>query len=265
MPITRGRGFTPADREGSERVVVINEALAAKYFPGEDPIGRVIRTGFGPDGERVVGVVGNAAEASLTDPPVPARYMLYEHVPPVFHEATFVVAASDPEQMASLVDRTRTTMQFEVRNLALQRVTTMASVLDQAVGAPQRVATLLSLLAALALVLGGVGVYGVINHFVSRRVRDYGICIALGLPPTRVLVQVVRRGVLLALAGGAIGVGATVLAARRLMPLLHDVSPTHMPALTGAVLALIAAAVISAFIPAWRASRTAPAVVLRQQ
>ena len=262
--LLRGRTFTSEDRQNTERVVVINEALAAKYFPGEDPIGRVIQT-FDERGERIVGVVGNLAEATLTDGPVPARYMLYEQAPPVWHEVAFVVTATGEDEVPHVLDLTRTTIQQSTNNLALQRMTTMVSILDLAIGAPLRVATLLTLLAALALSLGAVGIYGVISHFVSRRTRDYGICIALGLPPQRVVSHVVRRGCTLALAGSVIGLVATIVAGQRLSTLLYGVRPADAGALMLAMSALLMIATIASFIPAWRASRTDPAVVLRRE
>jgi putative ABC transport system permease protein len=265
VPIREGRDFLPSDREGTERVVIINDALAAKYFPGESALNRLLRSGFGETTERIVGVVGNLAEAELTDSSVPARYMLHEQVPITSPGVSFVITAERPEQIASVVDGTRRLLQQQVRNLALQRVTTMASVFDLAVGAPQRVAALLSLLAGLALVLGAIGIYGVIAHFVSRRTRDYGICLALGLPPQRVMGQVVRRGVLLAVAGSVLGIVAVIVSAGRLSTLLYGVQPSDAGALLAVVMVLMLTATLASFIPAWRASRTDPASVLRQQ
>jgi predicted permease len=265
IPVKIGRGFLPTDRENTERVVVINEALAQRYFAGENPIGRTIRTGFDERGERIIGIVGNVSESNLTDAHAPARYMLYDQVPPVWHQVTFVVAAARAEDVPRLLDVTRATLQHNTRHLAIQQLTTMESVFDLAVGAPQRVATLLSLLAGLALVLGAVGIYGVISHFVSRRTRDYGICIALGLPPQRVVSQVVSRGFALAALGSAIGLVAVVVGARRLTTLMYNVTPSDAGALAGAVVVLLAIAMFASFVPAWRASRTDPARVLRQQ
>ena len=101
----------PSDREGSDRVVIINEALAAKFFPGEDPLGKVLQT-FDERGERIVGVVGNAAEANLTDAPVPARYMLYEQMPIVYNQVSFVLRTESRRAIlgiarCALGDRTR--------------------------------------------------------------------------------------------------------------------------------------------------------------
>lgn len=265
VPVRRGRGFLPADRSTTERVVVINEALAAKYFPGEDPIGRILHTGFDDGGERVIGVVGNVAEGTLTDGAAPSRYMLFDQMPMGWQQVSFVLAATRPEDVPQLLQAGRGLLQREGRNLALERTVAMESVVDEAVGAPGRLAILLSLLAGLALLLGAVGVYGMISHFVSRRTRDYGIRIALGLTPGRVVSQVMGRGLLLVCVGSAIGIVAALLLTRLLSSLLYGVSAADPQALTGAVLALLAVGALAAFIPARRASRTDPALVLRQQ
>ena len=264
MEILRGRNFEPTDHEQSERVVIVNEALAAKYFPNEDPLGRIIHTGF-EGGERIIGVVGNTPEAELTDGATPARYMLYDQVPPVWHEATFVVAGERAADLPRLLDVTRSALQRDVRNVAIQRLTTMDSVVDLAIGAPRRVATLLSLLAGLALLLGAVGIYGVISHFVGRRTRDYGIQIALGLPPDRVVSQVLRRGCALAAAGSVIGLITVMIGAKRLSTLLYNVPPADVSALLSAATVLVLIALGASFVPAWRTSRLDPARILRQE
>jgi len=262
--VVRGRSFEPSDRAATERVVIINEALASTYFPGEDPLGRVLHTGFGDRGERIVGIVQNLAEANLTDPPVPARYMLHDQVPVISYEVSFVLAGASPEDVPRLLHAARATVERETTKLAIQSTTTMERVFDHAVGAPGRVGTLLTLLAGLALLLAAVGVYGMISHFVSRRTREYGIHIALGLRPARVVSQVVGRGVRLAALGSAIGVAATVALAGSLSSLLYGVDGADPAALTVAALALVAVAALAAFVPARRAGRTDPAIVLRQ-
>jgi putative ABC transport system permease protein len=263
MPVRRGRGFEPSDREGTERVVVINEALAAKYFPGEDPLGRIISV-FGDGGERIIGIVGDAAEATLTDAAVPARYMLYDQIPVAMPGVIFVVRASDPGALPALLTGARTALQRDAPQLAVQRVTTMETILDTAMGPTGQIVTLLTLLAGLALLLGAIGVYGAIMHFVSRRARDYGICMALGLRPGQVMAQVVRRGVTLVAIGSALGILAALAVTRMLSSLLYGVEPTDPLTMVGALVALLAAGALAALVPAWRASRTDPATVLRQ-
>ena len=264
IAIRRGRGFLPTDRISTQKVVVINEALAAKYFPGEDPIGRYLQT-FDDEGERIIGIVANVAEQFLIDPAVPARYMLYEHVPVMVPASSFVLTGADARDVPALLEAGRAAIQREGRQLAIARTLSMTSIFEDAVGPPGRLATLLSILAGLALVLGAVGVYGVITHFVTRRLREYGIRLALGLAPDRVLTQVMARGIALAGAGSLIGIGLALAVTRLLSSLLYRVDASDPQALGGAVAALLIAGALAASRPAWRASRTNPAVALRDQ
>jgi ABC-type antimicrobial peptide transport system permease subunit len=124
--------------------------------------------------------------------------------------------------------------------------------------------TLVSLLAGLALVLGAVGVYGVISHYVVRRSREYGIRIALGQQPNLVIRQVVARGAALVALGSAIGIAVALGASRFLVSMLYGVQPTDPLVMAGAIAVLLAVGMLAAFVPARRASLTDPAVVLRQ-
>jgi predicted permease len=263
IPLVRGRDFEPSDRQSGAAVVVINEALAAKFFPNEDPIGQVLQT-FDEAGERIVGIVGNAAEANLTDAAVPARYMLFEHVPLAVSQLTFIIRTDSEAHTGALVAAARATVAAAGTQLAVRETTTMRNTFDAAMGPTAQVVTLLSLLALLAVVLGAVGVYGVISHFVQRRTREYGIRIALGEQPSAVVRHVVARGTWLVLAGSAIGVAAAMAATRLLVSLLYHVRSTDPLTLGAAVSLLVAVGAIAAAVPAWRASRTDPAVVLRQ-
>ena len=262
MPIKRGRDFLPSDREGTEMVVVINEALAARFFPGEDPLGKVLRT-FGETGERIVGIVGNAAEAELTDPAVPARYMLFRQIPIIYNQVAFVLR-TDAIEPASVLSDARSAIARENPQIAVQQTTTMRNIFDLALGPTGQVVTLVSLLAGLALVLGAVGVYGVISHYVVRRSREYGIRIALGQQPVVVIRQVVGRGAALVALGSVIGIALAIGTSRLLDSLLYEVQPTDPLAMLAAVAVLFAVGVLAAFVPARRASLTDPAVVLRQ-
>jgi len=264
IAVHRGRGFEPADRASTERMVVINEALAAKYFPGEDPIGRYLQTFSRDAGERIIGIAANVAESNLTDPSSPARYILYEHVPSILPAATFVLAGESADDVPRLLEAGRAAIRQAGRQMAIERVQAMATVFDEAVGAPGRVATLVSILAALALLLGAVGVYGMISHFVTRRLHEYGIRLALGLAPGRVVSQVLGRGLRLVAIGSAFGIAAALALTRLLSSLLYGLDPIDAPSLAGAVGALLLVGALAALVPARRASRTNPAVVLRQ-
>jgi putative ABC transport system permease protein len=206
------------------------------------------------------------AEANLTDAAAPTRYMLYEQVPDgIVSETTFVLRTTPGAELPALIQAARATLEREAPQVAVHRVTSMQAVFDEAVGPAGQVVTLVSLLAGLALVLGAVGVYGVISHFVARRTRDYGIQIALGLPPTRLVSQVVTRGLTLVGLGSAVGVASALLLTNLLSSLLYGVSAADPQAIAGAVLALLLVGSLAAWIPARRASHTDPAVVLREQ
>ena len=264
IPVVRGRGFDASDREGNDPVVVINEALAAKFFPGEDPIGRVLMTFRGP-GERLIGVVANVADGVLTEGPKPSRYMLYDQMPAaVWHQVSFVLRSESAGNVAPLLEGARTAVRQAGSQFAVQATTTLDAVFDLSIGAAGQMVTLLSLLAALALVLGAVGVYGVISHYVMRRSRDYGICIALGQRPSRVVQQVVGRGAALVAVGSAIGIAAALGLTKVLSTLLYGVEATDPIALAAAVVVLLLVGMLAAFVPARRASLTDPALVLRQ-
>jgi predicted permease len=264
MQMRAGRSFEASDREGSERVAVINVALADKYFPNEDPIGQVLRT-FNDGGERIIGIVENVADGDLTDAASPARYLLYDQMPAaIWPQTTFVLRAGTDDSAAPLLEAARSTIRRESRHLAVQKATTMQAVMDVALGPAGQVVTLLTLLAALALVLGAVGVYGVISHYVTRRSRDYAVCIALGQNPSRVVRQVVGRGARLVAIGSAIGIAVALAATKVLSGLLYGVQPTDPLALAAAVAVLLGIGIIAAFTPAWRASRTDPALALRE-
>ena len=140
----------------------------------------------------------------------------------------------------------------------------MTRVFERAVGPAVQIVRLLGILAVLALVLGTVGVYGVMSHYVTRRSRDYGICIALGQQPSRVIRQVVGRGAMLVAIGSAIGIVAAVFLTRILAALLYGVKATDPLSMAGAVVVLLAVGMLAAFVPARRASLTDPAVVLRE-
>jgi predicted permease len=263
LDVRKGRDFDSSDRDDSDPVVIINEALAAKHFPNEDPIGRAINTGF-PRSERIIGVVENAAEADLQDPPVPARYMLIDQLPYQAPNYSFVLRTSEPGLVPAAIEAARSRIAREGTRLAVQETTSMQHVFDLAVGPAGQIVTLLSLLAGLALVLGAIGVYGVISHYVTRRSRDYGICLALGERPARVIRQVVLRGASLVAIGSALGIAAALYLTKLLTTLLYGVEATDPLAMIAAVAVLLTVGVLAAFVPARRASRMDPMTILRE-
>jgi hypothetical protein len=259
------RRFTAADTgDGLEMAIVVNEALARKYFAGENPVGRVLGGGFGAR-QRIVGVVADVAEARLTDAREPVRYFLAGQAPWFGNTATLVLRTTRADDAERVLDAARATIARVAPGYAVQGTTTMQRVLDAAVGPARQIMVLLTLLSALALVLGAVGIYGVIAHFAARRRRDWAVRVALGLRPSRVVAAVVGQGAALVGVGVAVGVVGTVALARLLASFLFGVGTIDPLAFAAAAGALLLVGLVAAFVPAWRTGATNPAVVLREQ
>jgi putative ABC transport system permease protein len=263
MRVKRGRAFLPSDRADTTGAIVINQALADRYFAGVDPIGRRIAGGFG--GGTVVGVIENAAEAELTAPPAPAQYVLYDGSPFTDTNQSLAVRIKGGGDPAAVLPALRDLLNRVAPGAAVQQSTTLARIFDEAVGPARQIMGLLSIIAALALVLGAIGIYGTISHFVDGRRREFSIRIALGLAPRRVTWQVIRRGAAPVLAGIAVGALAVVVLARVLAAFLYHVGTADPAALASASAALLAVGLVAAAVPAFRAARSDPAVALREQ
>ena len=276
IEVRSGRGLLDTDRDAgaTEGAVVINQAVADKYFPGVDPLGRRIAFMQGR-WDRIVGVVENVAEATLSAEPFPARYTVYEQVTRLRNAQTIVLRLAHPRlgrggpapghDPAAILDSARRAIQAAAPGIAVRETTTMESVFNRAIGPALQVMSLLTLLGALAMTLGVIGVYGVVSHFVNRRQREWGIHIALGMPPPAVAGRIVARGGAMLGAGIVLGLGAFLALARLLASFLYEISPTDLGAIASATAILIAAGLLATLIPARRASRIDPAVVLREQ
>jgi predicted permease len=265
-----GRTFDGSDQpiapddSTTEMAVVVNEAFVKKDFPGENPIGRRIGDGF-TSPQRIVGVVSDVKEAALTDDAAPVRYYLAGQAPWFGNLATFVLRTARPGDAAAVLDAARRTVRNVAPEFAVQGTTTMERVLDTAVGPARQIMSLLSLLSALALVLGAVGIYGVISHFAARRKRDWAIRVALGLPGSRVVRQIVGQGAALVGVGIVVGAVGAVLLARLLASFLFGVGTLDPLAFAAASVALLLIGVAAASIPARRAGTVDPALVMREE
>jgi putative ABC transport system permease protein len=264
MPLKRGRTFTREDGPTSSPVAVINEAMAARLFPGEDPVGRRIRTGPNPTRNAwttIIGVVGDVRHTGLEQAPVAEMYITHRQGPPV---APFLVVRTDGDP-AAIVDSVRTGVRAFDQALALFDVRTMLDVRGASVAPRRFVLLLVSAFGLLALVLAAVGVYGVMALVVGERTREVGVRLALGAEPGTVLRMVLAQATRLALVGIAIGlIGATLLS-----PLIQSqlfgvqaFDPITFAAVP-ALLLLVAAA--AAYGPARRAMRTDPMQAIRYQ
>jgi len=258
-----GRTITADDRRGAERVVVINEALAQKYFAGADPIGRLVGDDGGP--ARVVGVVANAVEKRLIDSAEPVRYVALAQMPWIDDAQSFVLRTAPGADEVSLLEPARRAIGRVAPGAAIQQTTTMRRVLDTAIGPARHVRQLLALLTALALALGAVGIYGVMAHFAARHRRDWAIRVALGLPGSRVIAQVMGHGAGLVGIGIGVGVAGAAAMTRLLSSFLYGVSAVDPIAFAAAAAALLGVGLLAALVPAWHAGATDPVIALREQ
>jgi ABC-type antimicrobial peptide transport system permease subunit len=186
-------------------------------------------------------------------------------MPWVDQAQSLVLRAAPGVDESSLLEPARRTIARVAPGVAVPQTTTMRRVRDAAIGPARQVVLLLSLLTALALTLGAVGIYGVIAHFAARRRRDWAIRVALGLPGSRLITHVVGHGALLVTVGIGVGVAGAAGLARLLSSFLYGVGAIDPIAFAAAGAALLGVGILAALVPAWRAGTTDPMIALREQ
>ena len=269
VPLVRGRSFTGSDDARSMAVAIINEAMAAKFFPGEDPLGRRIRIKgvTVPEGwMTIVGVSGNVRTESLDRPARPA-YHFPQVQTPKFGEGAFrtmsvIVRTAQPDATLGLL---RSTVRELDPSIALYDVQTAEAIIDQSVARPRFTTVLLGVFAFVGLILGVSGIYGVLAYTVARRTQEIGIRRALGAQSGRVVKDVVLVGLRPVVAGMTLGIAASYWTTQLWSTQLFGVSPLDplvYAAVSAGVLVVSAAA---AFVPVRRALRVSPLVALRSE
>jgi predicted permease len=266
IPIVAGRGFEPADATGAP-VVLINQALARKFFTDRDPVGQRVKPGFG---DRVpwftiVGVLKDVKQGGVAEPAGTELYVLADQAPKALGFApgqmNVVVRAAVP--FDRVAPHFRQAVQALDAGLPIVRMRSMNEVVEAAVARPRFMTVLLGLFAGLALLLAAVGTYGVLSYLVTERRQEIGIRMALGADRARILRLVLFRGLLLCGAGLVIGLAAALAMGRVLAALLFEVAPADTRTLAGVSVTIAAVACVACVIPAWRATRLDPLVVLR--
>ncbi len=263
IPLLRGRIFTAEDRaDDAVKKVIVNEAAVRTYWPNEDPIGKRITMPWGSDlkGE-IIGVVGDVRVLKLD---VAARTQIYWYLPqfPTSFMTYTVRTTSDPMAIVSAV---RGRVAEVDADLQIARLRPMDEVLGESVRQERFTTLLLGMFAGLALLLAGVGLYGVISYSVMQRSREMGIRMALGARPGDVSRLVVREGMVLALAGVGTGLVAAFGLARFLASLLFGISSRDLVTFASVAGLLAGVALLATWIPARRATRVDPMVALRYE
>ncbi len=260
IPLLRGRLFTERDTKDAPRVIIINETMAKRFFPGEDPIGKRLHVTMGPVLYReIVGIVGDVKHYSLDQEAKAQTYEPYAQQP--FSGMTLVARTSgDPAGLSSAI---RGEVLKIDKELPISNVKTLEQYLSTSIAQQRFSVLLLGIFAAVAMALACVGIYGVLSYSVTQRRREIGVRMALGAARRDVLRLVVGHAMLLTLIGVAIGLGAAFALTRVMSTLLFGVSATDPMTFGLIALLLIAVALLAALVPARRATKVDPMVALR--
>ena len=264
VKLLRGRYFTNYDRRSAPGVGIISQALARRYWPNDDPVGKRIHVDWGGGGfeAEIVGVVGDTRDMALAVPPMPQLYLSYLQFENYGEMTLAVRTSSDPLDLAHAIERQVWTVD---KDQPVADVMTLEGVLFKSVAEPRFRTLLLGIFAGLALSLAAVGIYGVMSYTVAQRTHEIGIRMALGAQRNTVLKLVIGNGLRLALIGVGTGILSALALTRFLASLLYGVKPTDP--LTFAVVSLIltAIALLASYIPARRATKVDPMVALRYE
>ncbi len=267
IPLIKGRYFNEQDRQGGTGAAIINQALAQQYFSSEEPIGkRISHIGANqnegdPEQWEIVGVVGDVHHSDLTVAANPEIYLPYQQNS--WNWGNFLVRTSgDP---ASLAPAFREQIRAVDKSVTLTNVRPLPEAISETVAQPRFYTFLFALFGAIGLVLTVTGVYGLISYTVSQRTQEIGIRMALGATRQNVVRMVLRQGVVLALAGVAVGLTISLGLARVIVSLLFEVKPTDWISFSAATLVLLSAAILASYIPARRATKVDPLVALRYE
>jgi putative ABC transport system permease protein len=262
IPLLRGRDFTERDREGAPPVVIIDAALARRYFPNENPVGKFLRLSYARQAPReIVGVAGDVRLVALDKEPAPQVYI------PVLQESrsaamSLVVRGSRGRSVSG--EAVRAELQGIDGGIPVYDIHPLVNLVAESLAARRINMLLMSLLAGLALVLAAVGIYGVISSIAGERRHEIGVRMALGARPGQVLLFVVGQGMKHVAVGIACGVLAAMVLTRQLAGLLYGIHPLDQWTFGGVVLLTAAAAFLACVVPAFRATKADPVGALRQ-
>jgi putative ABC transport system permease protein len=262
IPLVKGRGFTENDNATAPSVVVINQALARKYWPNEDPVGRRIRIHQRAyDRSEIIGVCGDVREVGLDKPAKPMLFVPYHRAPrPVM--GLFVQTAEPADRMLAAIRRA---VWSEPPTQPIFNAQTLKRIVSDSISVQRLTLDISMALASLATLLTAVGIYSVISYAVVQRTREIGVRLALGAQRRDVIRLVVGQGLRPAVAGVACGLAGALGLTRLLKGQLYGVSATDPLTFAGLALLLLLVALLACYIPARRATKVDPLVSLRHE
>jgi putative ABC transport system permease protein len=264
VPLLRGRLLNAADRLETRKVVLINQTAAAKFWPGQDALGRPVSLGCcGLSGGTayVVGIIGNVRHSTLKEPPEPDAYVSFFQVPQG-RMIVFLRVSGDPLMVAGPA---RQALREVAPGAPVYDVRTLEARASDALSQARFSAILMALFSGMALALATLGIYGVISFGVAQRTRELGIRLALGAVRRDVVRLVVRQGMLLAAAGVLLGTAGAMMTTGLLRSQLHEVEPTDPATFIATTLLIVGAALLATWLPARRAARVDPVVALKAE
>lgn len=265
IAIPRGRAFLPTDRSGTGSVVIVSESAAKRVWKDVDPLGHELRIGtrLGLGGEQaggaVVGIAADVREFGPTVPAPPTLYLALAQWPGTY----LTVVAKSRGDAASLIEPMRAVLRDLDPDLPMYAVRSMDQLVSNAIAQPRLYLVLIASFAGTAMVLAGIGLYGVLAYAVGQRTREIGIRLALGAKRGEVLRMVMSQAGRLAIVGIAIGLVAAVLASRVLRAQLFEIAPTDTVTYLAVGAGLLIVALVASWIPARRAARIDPMTALR--
>jgi putative ABC transport system permease protein len=265
-PLLRGRDFLEADKSDSVPVTVINNAMARKFWPGEEPIGKQV----GIDNSKnppmtIIGIVADVKHLSFREDPGPQMYVPYTQKPwPSMQRMQVAVRTfADP---TSVTGGVRTAIHSVDPDLPMAKVATLTTLADNSMAQPRFAMLLLASFGTLALVLASIGMYGVLSYSVSQRTQEIGVRMALGAQRRDIFRMVIGQGARLAGIGVLSGLFAALLLTQLMQGFLYGVKPID-PIIYGAAISLllVSVAVVACYVPARRATRVDPMIALRDE
>jgi putative ABC transport system permease protein len=273
IPIVRGRGVNEQDTASNSWVVVINEAMAKRYWPNQDPIGQVIKFDDSPDEKprQIVGIVRDVKQFSLTMPAEPEAYVPYQQLSSRIypgwtearvHKSIVIRTHADPKALMQSIRRIISELAPES---AIFGITTVERTVSQSATDWRFLSHILELFAAIALLLAVIGIYGVISYSIGERRHELGLRMALGAQPSQVLRLVLRQAMVLCVTGVAIGLVSSFAATPLISKFLYGVKPNDLLTFVLVSSVLVAVTFFASYVPARHATKIDPMQTLRHE
>jgi putative ABC transport system permease protein len=262
IPLLRGRLFNDSDNDNTPQVALINQAMAQSYWPNEDPLGKRFKAARADaPWITVVGVIANARTQSLAQADLPQIYLdLYQT-----GAKRLAILLRGHLRAAAIADAVREQVQSLDPTLPVSGAQTLNETVSASLAQRRFLMEIVALFALTALLLAGLGIYGVISYIVSERTHEIGIRLALGAERRNILQMVLREGLWLAITGAAVGLVGALIVSHLMAGLLYEVRPTDPPTFAGVAILLMGVALLACYVPARRAMRVDPIVALRYE